>query len=174
MRLRTPCARKAPTEACVKQHLGAVAETGEEGARLLPPQPFWPLARHPVMRAVNPRGISTRCLLTRHPFRLSTLPGDFMYCGQAIGAFARERAVFVFSDKRRCWKSTAPKLAIVFACAVQNVHHGAIHAEIAWRRRVLALANVCTVAVQSNLGRASLDFAAMNCRRCLVLEHFTF
>ena len=34
------CARTTPTEACVKQHLGAVAETGEEGARLLPPQLF--------------------------------------------------------------------------------------------------------------------------------------
>ena len=43
------CARTTPTEACVKQHLGAVAETGEEGARLLPPQLFQ------ACRHVSPR-----------------------------------------------------------------------------------------------------------------------
>ena len=43
------CARTTPTEACVKQHLGAVAETGEEGARLLPPQLFQ------ACRNVSPR-----------------------------------------------------------------------------------------------------------------------
>lgn len=131
MRLRTPCARKAPTEACVKQHLGAVAETGEEGARLLPPQPFWPPCTPSGNAGSKSAGISTRCLLTRHPFRLSTLPGDFVHCGQAIGAFAREQGRFCILRQKAMLEEHCPKAGNSLCLRSAKRPPREFHAEIA-------------------------------------------
>ena len=92
------CGRHAPARRqrrlALSSTWGPSQKRGKKGRAFFPRSHSGPLARHPVMRAVNPRGIPTRCLLTRHPFRLSTLPGDFEHCGQAVGAFTREQGRF--------------------------------------------------------------------------------
>ena len=108
------CARTTPTEACVKQHLGAVAETGEEGARLLPPQLFQAcryfrpvaISAHgyfrPAAMSARARRSATRagrrrrtlccalCPLMLYPFRL-TAPPTVLRIAQAAEDFVPEK-----------------------------------------------------------------------------------
>ena len=150
------CARTTPTEACVKQHLGAVAETGEEGARLLPPQLFqacryFSPRLFQACRHVSPRppfgntgGTPPQnSLLCSLPFGALFIQADSPACGSEYRASDRGLCPekFVISRNKLCCKKHCPKVGSAFClCAAQRPRQNTLVEKLLWRLREQTLA----------------------------------